>query len=310
MSSSTSTLRARTTTERRSLAGIAKPEILWAPELNSLDWLVHGFSTRPHGHSTAYSGDSGRKELNLGFTPSDRIANVEKNRAVFLNALMGRRASADLITISQVHSDIIHVISKQPHVSPKGDGIITRTPGLLLGIQTADCVPVLIISAGERPTVAAFHAGWRGTVKRIVEKGVGTMRMIFGCDSQTMHAVIGPAINQCCYAVGDEVVEQFRSQFSYSDTLFREVYNKDPIKDKYPLLFMTARAPGHFNVNSSTHLDLIEANRRQLLDAGIPVGNIHTVGECTCCNRDYLWSHRGESGFAGRMMAVVGIRQS
>jgi copper oxidase (laccase) domain-containing protein len=103
-------------------------------------------------------------------------------------------------------------------------------------------------------------------------------------------------------------VGEFRSQFAYADALFRESYDKDPIKERYPLLFMTARAPGHSNINSSTHLDLVEASRRQLIDAGIPAGNIHLVSECTCCNKDYLWSHRGEHGFAGRMMGVIGIR--
>lgn len=309
MSSSTSTLRVRTTAGRRSLAGVAKPEILRTQEVNGFDWLVHGFSTRPHGHSTAYSGDSGRKELNLGFTSSDRKTNVQKNRAAFLHALLASKAPAELVTLSQIHSDVIHVVTGSPKAPLAGDGMITRIPGLLLGIQTADCVPVLVAApAGERPVVAAFHAGWRGTVMRIVEKGVGTMRMAFDCDPQTMQALIGPCIHQCCYAVGAEVEEEFRSQFRYADALLREVYDKNPIKDRYPLLFMTARAPGHFNINCSTHLDLVEANRRQLLDSGIPAGNIHTVGNCTCCNRDYLWSHRGESGFAGRMMAVIGIR--
>jgi len=103
-------------------------------------------------------------------------------------------------------------------------------------------------------------------------------------------------------------VEEFRSQFAYADELFRDVYDKDPIKLRYPLLFMTARAPGHFNINSSVHLDLVDANRRQLLDAGLLPENIHVVSDCTSCNQDYLWSHRAESGFAGRMMAVIGIR--
>lgn len=310
MPSTAPSLRARTTAGRRSLAGIAKPEVLKAGELNHLEWLVHGFSTRPHGHSTIYSGGAGRKELNLGFTHSDGRANVERNRAAFLNALLGRKANAQLVTLSQVHSDIIHVVSSAPDSPLKGDGLITNTPGLLLAIQVADCVPVLVVGMdGEQRAVAAFHAGWRGTVRRIVEKGIGTMRLRFDCDPQTMQAVIGPCIQQCCYSVGEEVEEEFRSQFLYADSLFRDVYDKDPIKDKYPLLFMTARAPGHFNINSSTHLDLVEANRRQLLAAGLAAENIHVVGECTCCNKDYLWSHRGESGFTGRMMGVIGIRK-
>jgi YfiH family protein len=296
-------LRARTTATRRSVAGINKPEIIRAEPLNAFDWLVHGFSTRPHGHSTVYGGH----DLNLGYTPGDTKANVNKNRAAFLNALLGRKSQATLVPLSQIHSDIIRVIDRAPEVLSKGDGLITNTPGLLLAVQTADCVPVLVVDEEQR-TVGAFHAGWRGTVKRIVEKGIGTMRMRFDCDPATMQAVIGPCIHQCCYSVGDEVVEEFESQFAYGRELFRDVYDKDPIKERYPLLFLTARAPGHFNINSSSHLDLVEANRRQLLDAGLAEDNIHLVSECTSCNKDYLWSHRGDSGFTGRMMAVIGVR--
>lgn len=287
---------------RRSLTGVAKPEILRAPGLHAFPGFIHGFSTRPHGHSTAYGGN----DLNLGFTAADTKKNVERNRTTFLNALVGRRNQAKLITLHQLHSDITYVLDRAPDRTLDGDGIITATPGLLLGIQVADCVPVLIADA-QRHVAGAFHAGWRGTAKRIVEKGAGMMRLRFGCDPADLHAIIGPAIHQCCYAVGDEVIEQFQSQFTYADELFREVYDKDPIKEKYPLLFMTARAPGHSNINYSTHLDLVEANRRQLLAAGVPTQNIHLATQCTSCNHDYLWSHRAESGFAGRMMAVIGL---
>src|SRR5258708_16521676 len=96
----------------------------------------------------------------------------------------------------------------------------------------------------------------------------------FQCNPREMHAAIGPCIHSCCYAVGDEVIEEFHSQFAYADDLFSEVYDRDPIKEKYPLLFLTARAPGHSNIGPQTHLDLVEANRRQLLDAAIPLKNI------------------------------------
>ena len=297
-----------TQTARRSLAGIAKPEIIRVARWNAHPWLIHGFSTRPHGHSTAYGGN----HLNLGFTASDDRNAVERNRAAFLNALLGRRSRSDatLVTLRQVHSDIIHVIDRAPTRTLTGDGVITRTPGLLLAILTADCVPVLVFDRDTRQqVVAAFHAGWRGTLKRIVQKGVGTLRARFRSKTEDLEAAIGPCIQQCCYSVGEEVVEQFQSQFTYADSLFRDVYDKDPIKDKYPLLFMTARAPGHFNINSTPHLDLVEANRRQLLDAGVPEENIHIASDCTSCNPHRLWSHRAEHGHAGRMMSIIGVRK-
>jgi YfiH family protein len=194
----------------------------------------------------------------------------------------------------------------------RGDGIMTDIPGVFLGIQTADCVPVLVADVHRR-AVAAFHAGWRGTLARIVQRGIGTMRLRYGSRPQDLLAVIGPSIGPCCYAVGEEVRHEFESQFAYAPQLFSEVYDSDPVREKYPLLFLTARAPGHSNLGPQIHLNLWEANRRQLLDSGIRAKRITVIGECTACTglgssagRKYF-SHRAESGFTGRMMAAVGI---
>ena len=81
------------------------------------------------------------------------------------------------------------------------------------------------------------------------------------------------------------------------------------MKKKYPLLFLTARAPGHSNIGPQIHLDLVEANRRQLLDAGLSKKNIWTADECTSCRSDLLFSHRAEGGYTGRMMAVIGFKE-
>jgi copper oxidase (laccase) domain-containing protein len=132
------------------------------------------------------------------------------------------------------------------------------------------------------------------------------MRAVFGCSSKNLYAAIGPCIHACCYAVGDEVIDEFQSQFVYADELFSEVYDRDPIKEKYPLLFLTARAPGHSNIGPQTHLDLVEANRRQLLDAGITADHIWAAEECTSCRTDLLFSHRAAAGYTGRMMGVIG----
>ena len=100
---------------------------------------------------------------------------------------------------------------------------------------------------------------------------------------------------------------EFRSQFVYADQLFSEVYDRDPVKEKYPLLFLTARAPGHSTIGPQTHLDLVLANRLQLMDAGIPEERIWSAPECTSCRTDLLFSHRGEAGYTGRMMGAVGM---
>jgi len=268
-------------------------------------WLVHGFSTRLGGVSRVYGGSA----LNLGFTKHDTRAAVERNRRAFLRQLGAAdgRNVWPLVTLRQIHSDLIHCVSVLPKQQLVGDGLISATPGLLLAIQTADCLPVILFDA-KRRAVGVFHAGWRGTIKRIVEKGVGEMRRWFKTDPRDLHAVIGPGI-RACYQVGPEVREQFESQFAYSADLFREVKESDPVREKYPLLFLTARAPGHSDLPKKIFLDLVEANRHQLIAAGVPKKSITASPLCTACRTDLLFSHRAESGMTGRMMGVAGIRE-
>ena len=274
--------------------------------------MVHGFSTRIGGCSRVY----GKRALNLGFTKDDSRAAVDRNREAFLKKLgaisRSRRGASlwPLITLRQVHSDIIRHI-ESPDLAGKepltGDGMITATPGLLLAIQTADCLPVIVLDT-RRHAVGVFHAGWRGTMKRIVEKGVGEMVRCFGSRPRDLKAAIGPGIQGCCYEVGEEVRTKFESQFSYAARLFRELKESDPVREKYPLLFLTARAPGHSELPKKIFLDLVEANRQQLLAAGVPKKSIETSPLCTNCHPELLFSYRAEKGKTGRMMGVAGIR--
>lgn len=276
--------------------------------MSRLPWLVHGFSTRRGGFSRAY----GKGDLNLGFTPHDSRAAVQRNRAVFLRQLgavvKGRiPALWPLITLRQIHSDIIHCVDSVPGEPLVGDGLLTATPRLLLAIQTADCLPVILVDR-KRHAVGVFHAGWRGTVKRIVEKGVGEMFRRFGSRAGDLQAAIGPGVQGCCYEVGEEVRIKFESQFAYAASLFREVKESDPVREKYPLLFLTARAPGHSELPVKIFLDLVEANRRQLMAAGVAAKNIEACGPCTNCHTELLFSYRAEKGKTGRLMGAAGIR--
>jgi len=281
----------------------AKLNILRASHLSQFPWLVHGFSTRIGGSSRGYGGNA----LNLGFTKDDSRATVERNRAAFLHELGVSDDPWPLITLRQVHSDIICCVDSPAESHLVGDGLITATPGLLLAIQTADCLPIILVDP-KRRAVGVFHAGWRGTVKRIVEKGVGEMRRRFGSRPRDLKAAIGPGIQGCCYAVGAEVREKFASQFAYAEKLFHEVEESDPVREKYPMLFLTARAPGHSALPKKIFLDLVEANRRQLLAAGVPAQSIEANPLCTNCRTDLLFSYRAEKGKTGRMLGVVGMR--
>jgi YfiH family protein len=291
-------------------------DVVQVPEWAGFTFLRHGFSTRTGGTTRGYRPEQRSGELNLGFTASDAKENVEANRALFVAALdRGRREKSErasaiqLVTLKQIHSSLMVRVGKggvEAGATLKGDGLMTDEPGVLLGIQTADCIPVLVVDR-KRRAVAAFHAGWRGTLKRIVETGIGRMRLEFNSRPEDLTAAIGPGVGQCCYAIGEEVLSEFESQFAYAADLFREVYDSDPVREKYPLLFMTARAPGHGPMGPSTHLDLADANRRQLLDAGLTSAAIHMIGECTSCRTDRYFSHRAERGFTGRMLSAVGI---
>jgi hypothetical protein len=134
------------------------------------------------------------------------------------------------------------------------------------------------------------------------------MRLEFGSRPEDLVAAIGPGIGACCYSVGEEVLSSFDSQFAYASELFREVYSTDPVRNKYPMLFLTQRAPGHSPIGPSLHLDLAQANRRQLLVAGLKPRAIELVGGCTSCHRELFFSHRASQGRAGRMLSVIGIR--
>jgi YfiH family protein len=286
---------------------------LRAHQLEQLPWLVHGFSTRVGGSSRVY----GKRDLNLGFTQDDPRTAVERNRQAFLKKIGAVRRSRKgpslwpLVTLRQIHSDIIRHIESVPDLTGKdpltGDGMITATPGLLLAIQTADCLPVIVADT-KRHAVGVFHAGWRGTVKRIVEKGVGEMVRRFGSRARDLKAAIGPGIQGCCYEVGEEVRTRFESQFNYGASLFRDIKESDPVREKYPLLFLTARAPGHGELPPKIFLDLVEANRQQLIAAGVPKKSIETSPLCTNCHPELLFSYRAEKGKTGRMMGVAGIR--
>jgi YfiH family protein len=272
--------------------------ILQVPELAKLPWLVHGFSTRQGGMSQL----DGRRVLNLGFTEWDARENVKENRAR-LQAAVGAR-DLKLVSLLQFHSDAILHFESAPTEPSRGDASLTKSAGLLLAVQTADCVPILLVDPKNR-AVAAVHAGWRGTLARIVEKAIGRMQMQFGSRAADLLAAIGPAIGGCCYEVGTEVAAAFSGQFSNAAEFFDELRTGD---EPNPLQWLNMMPPGHQPPPKKVLLDLRKANRSQLETAGVPPANIFVSDLCTGCERDLLFSYRKEGAQSGRMMAVIGIR--
>jgi YfiH family protein len=271
--------------------------VVRVPGWQRFGWLRHGFSTRAGGVSTVY----GERSLNLGWTKDDEAALVAENRRRFVNAI-GGEDRLTLVGLRQVHSDTVWVLGEgdgalqgrlqtaEGKAVLEGDGLITDVPGVLIGVGTADCVPVLVVD-GKKRVVGAFHAGWRGTVAGIVEVGIARMVNEYGSRVEDLEAAVGPSIGACCYAVGHEVHKAFGARFGYAEELFLVGDEEDSAK---------------------WYLDLWEANLRQLLNAGLKEEQITVIGECTACVQDEsgamkYFSHRGEMGGAGRMLSVVGV---
>jgi len=277
-------------------------QVVESRALGKLGWLVHGFSTRLGGASML----DGKPALNLGFTEWDERERVAANREKFMAAIDARKMP--LAALRQFHSDVIHVAAAPCAEAPKADALITSTPGLLLGVQTADCVPIILADT-QRRVVAAIHAGWRGTLARIAVKTLGRMTMEFGTRPRDVFAALGPAIGRCCYEVGPEVAQAFAAQFpraaDWFDGPFEQLaHGEEPLW----LPWLTMMPPGHLLPPPRVQLDLRASNRWQLIDAGVPEKQISVSDLCTACRTDLLFSYRREGTKTGRLMAAIGIK--
>jgi YfiH family protein len=178
-------------------------------------------------------------------------------------------------TLRQIHSGLVlEAVPPGGDRFSEGDGLVTNTPGMLVGVRTADCVPILIADARTR-AVASVHAGWRGTAQSIVGAAVRELIRRFGSRAEDLHAAVGPSIGPCCYEVGVDVARRF-------DT-------GEPKRD-------TAEGP--------RKIDLPGINEMQLRNAG--VADVWVARECTFCEAGKYYSFRREKDQAGRMMSFVG----
>ena len=215
-----------------------------------------------------------------------------------------------LVALKQIHSDAVHRVTSATPTIPvaKGDALLTSVPGILLAVQTADCVPILLADRKCR-AIAAIHSGWRGTLLRIAAKALGRMRMEFGTSPRDVIAAIGPSIGRCCYEVGSEVAVAFHSQFPNAREWFDGPFDALASGENDPnwLPWLTMKPPGHAPPPPRVHLDLVAANCAILAEAGVPSVQIFQSGLCTACRTDLFFSYRRER-VTGRLMAVIGIR--
>ena len=242
------------------------------PNLSSIDGVAHAISTRNGGVS------GGRfATLNVSYTVGDEEANVEENLRRLAHAMGTERSR--LFAAYQVHGNQVVVVDESTPPRPRCDVLITRSSDRVLMLRFADCTPVLLADRVRR-VVGAVHAGWRGTAVRAVNAAVTAMQQRFGSDPRDIVSGIGPAIGPCCYTVGPNVAEYFADR---------------------------AWAVSRSN-DGGTRLDLWEANRRALLEAGVPAEQVDVAGICTQCQADRFFSHRANGGQpSGRFAALVGL---
>jgi YfiH family protein len=293
---------------------------LEASNLNRFPWVIQAFSTRV-GSATRVSP----KGLDLRHADLSPGSSQGKNRRKFLRVL-GAESFA-LSSVHQIHSaEILVVEDAHGHLNYlpsgyrynlavngrriSGDGLLTALPGILLTVRTADCIPILLLDSRRR-IVGAIHAGWRGALKRIVEKTIGEMRRIFGSRPQDLFVALGPSIRACCYEVGDEVVDAFCGTFVNGEDFFQKISGSGERHVTVSgMSFLSMAPPGHASRKGSHfRLDLVAVVKSQLKSAGVPHTRIQVADFCTSCRTDLFFSYRKEGSSTGRMMAVIGIRE-
>jgi YfiH family protein len=249
------------------------------------DGFVNGFSTRGGGVSPM-PNDS----LNLAGFNEDTAENILENRSRFLKLFEGEWMLAGCW---QVHGADIRIVNEpgqaqaRPYATGDNehcDALVSNLPQTLLGVKTADCVPLLM---GDPRTgaFAAVHAGWRGTLAAIATHAIERLKTSFGVRPADLRVAIGPAARACCYEVGRDVIDAFAVKFENADELF------------------TATRDGH------ALIDLYKANQQQLVSVGVEPERIHTSPLCTMCRTDLFFSYRREKslhGKVGRLLAVIG----
>jgi YfiH family protein len=254
------------------------------------DGFTNGFSTRLGGTSPMPEGS-----LNLAGFNEDTAENILENRRRFLKLFGDDEAQWTLAGCWQVHGADVRQIENLAEAKPAEDArgdtvycdaLVSNVPGVMVGVKTADCVPILF---GDKKTgaFAAVHAGWRGTFAGIVFHAIERLMKEYKTEPQDLQVAIGPAAAACCYEVGSEIIDGFQERFPDADGLFT------PTRD------------GH------ARLDLLRANRNQLTLAGVEPDRIHTAPLCTMDNTDLFFSYRREKalfGKVGRLMSVIGRR--
>jgi len=258
------------------------------PLLTETGLVRHLFSTRIGGISEGiYSS------MNLSYSRGDDKAAVDENfRRI---AEIFDSTPEQMVFSKQTHTTNVRLVTKEdcgkgvvrPLDYDNVDGLITDVPGIILCTFYADCVPLYFVDTRNK-AIGLAHSGWRGTVNRMGEQVLRKMKEAYGTCPEDVISAIGPSICQDCYEVGEEVADAFKESFP----------------DEWEYLLKDGALEGKYQLN------LQEANRRILINAGICADQIAVTDICTCCNSALLFSHRGSNGKRGNLGAFLELRKS
>ncbi len=256
--------------------------------LAQFDNLRHFVSTRRGGIS-----DRCFAALNIGFHVGDDNFRVLQNRRILTDAL-----GLDLLKFTfadQCHSANVAVVNdtgrgrgamEKESALPHTDGMVSNVPDICLGVQVADCVPVLVYDPVQK-VIASLHAGWRGSLRRIVSETIGKMIQQYGSRAENIYAGLGPSAGPCCYEVGGDVYREARMALGSVKKVIK-----------------SAKTPGKYI------FDQWAANKEQLMDAGVPEDHIELAGICSQCEEQTFFSSRANQGMTGRFMAGIMLKKT
>lgn len=256
------------------------------PQLEQFSDICHGFSTRLGGVSEGYLGT-----MNLSFARGDKEEAVYENYRRIADAIGFQ--PENVVMSDQTHTTNVRIITEKdqgngitrPRNFTDVDGMITNVPGLVLTTFYADCVPLYFVDPVHK-AIGLSHSGWKGTVGKIGLETVRKMKETYQTDPACLYAAIGPSICQDCYEVSEDVISQFQDSFHEKD--WKDLFYKKE--------------------NGKYQLNLWEVNRKIMLEAGIKEEHISMPGICTCCNPEFLFSHRASKGKRGNLAAFLSIR--
>lgn len=291
--------------EGRNICQVHKAEngviYLTFPGLEETGVVRHLFSTRLGGVSEGIYAS-----MNLSYIRGDRKEAVDENYRRIAECLGSE--TEDMVCSDQTHTDHIRLVTAEDRgkgvVRPKDyrdvDGLITQERGIVLCTFFADCVPLFFVDPVRR-AIGLSHSGWRGTVQKIGKKTVEEMGKAFGTDPKDVHAAIGPSVCQECYEVSGDVIREFRQAFPEAAAcdMCEDSGSQQSETRKRTCSLWYQTKPDKYQLN------LWEANRQVLLEAGIPASQIEVTDICTCCNPDLLFSHRASHGKRGNLGAFM-----